>query len=307
VNTTAVEPAWPQYRALVAALARDGRHAERIALALERWRWLPATGGGPAIVVNIPAFRLQALDPSPDGPTVTLDMPVVVGKADDAHRRTPLLSDRVRQVVFNPIWDVPRRVATRDLVPKFQRDPRFADRLGYYLESPAGVESVTASTLARWEAGTLQLRQRPGPANALGEVAFMFPSATNVYLHDAPDRRLFARARRTFSSGCVRVGDAAGLAAWVLRGNAGWDPARVHAWMMKSDEAWLPVARAGQPEVHLTYVTAEVGEDGEVRLLEDPYGEDERLRRALQALRSGPPLMGAHQERGRPESRWTKS
>jgi hypothetical protein len=71
--------------------------------------------------------------------------------------------------------------------------------------------------------------------------------------------------------------------------------------------AWLPVARAGQPEVHLTYVTAEVGEDGVVRLLEDPYGEDERLRRALQALRSGPPLMGAHQERGRPESRWTKS
>jgi len=303
----ALEPRWPQYRALVAALARDGRHAERIALALEHWRWLPATAEGPAIVVNIPAFRLQALDPAPDGPAVTLDMPVVVGKADDEHRRTPLLSDRLRQVVFNPVWDVPRRVATRDLLPKFRKDPGFAGRLGYYLEGPAGLEPVSAASLDRWEAGQSTLRQRPGPANALGEVAFMFPSATNVYLHDTSDHRLFAKARRTFSSGCVRVGDAAGLAAWALRGNAGWDAARIYAWMMKKDEAWLPISRPAQPAVHLLYATAEVGEDGEVRLLDDPYGEDEPLRRAIQALRSSPPLMGAHQERGRPESRWTKS
>jgi murein L,D-transpeptidase YcbB/YkuD len=303
----ALEPRWPQYRALVAALAQGGEHAGRIALALERWRWLPATAEGPAILVNIPSFRLQALDPSPDGPAVTLDMPVVVGKPDDEHRRTPLLSDRLRQVVFAPIWDVPRRVATRDLLPKFQKDPRFAGRLGYYLEGPGGEEPVTAASLARWEAGALRLRQRPGPVNALGDVAFMFPSQGNVYLHDSSDRALFAKQRRTFSSGCVRVGDAGALAAWVLRANQGWDAPRIHAWMTGRKEAWLPIARAGQPEVHLTYATAEVGEDGAVRLLEDPYGEDERLRRAIEALRPGPTLMGAHQERGRPESRWTKS
>lgn len=306
-HLAALEPRWPQYRALVAALAQGGEPAERIALALERWRWLPATAEGPAVVVNIPAFRLQALDPTPDGPVVVLDMPVVVGKPDDEHRRTPLLSDRLRQVVFAPIWDVPRRVATRDLLPRFQKDPRFAGRLGYYLEGPGGVEPVTPTSLARWEAGALRLRQRPGPLNALGDVAFMFPSQGNVYLHDSSDRALFAKARRTFSSGCVRVGDAAALAAWVLRSNEGWDAARIHAWMGRRQEAWLPIARAGQPEVHLTYATAEVGEDGAVRLLEDPYGEDARLRRALEALRPGPTLMGAHQERGRPESRWTKS
>jgi len=303
----AVEPRWPHYQALLAALARAPQHAERIALSLERWRWLPAAPGGPAVVVNVAEFRLWALDPTPDGLAVALDMPVVVGKPDDEHRRTPLLSSRLRQVVFNPIWDVPRRVATRDLLPKFQKDARFAARLGYYMESPGGLEPVTAATLARWEAGALALRQRAGPANALGDVAFMFPSATGVYLHDTSDRRLFARTRRTFSSGCVRVGDAAGLAAWVLRGNAGWGPSRVHEWMMKSEEAWLPIAVEGQPEVHLTYATATVGPDGQVLLLDDPYGEDQRLRRALQARRAGSALAGAHQERGRPESRWTKS
>lgn len=303
----ALEPQWPGYRALLAALARDPRHAERVALALERWRWLPAEPSGPAIVVNVPEYRLQALDPTAEGPVVALDMPVVVGRPDDEHRRTPLLSERVHHVIFSPVWDVPRRVAVRDLLPRFREEPGFADRLGYYLEGPAGAEPVTPAALARYERGALALRQRPGPANALGGVAFMFPSAGDVYLHDTSDRGLLARARRAHSSGCVRVGDAGALAAWVLRRNEGWGPARTFAAMRRGQVAWLPVARAGQPEVHLTYATAVAGPDGAVRLLEDLYGEDERLRRALTTRPDHPALVGAHQERGRPESRWTKS
>jgi len=311
----AVEPRWPQYLALVRALeaAHDPTHAappdqvERIGLALERWRWLPAEPERPTIVVNVAAYRLQAFDPGPDGLAVALDMPVVVGKADDQDRRTPLFEARLQNVVFNPIWDVPRKVATRDLLPRLATKPGFATRLGYYLEGPGGLEAVKPESLARWEAGGLRLRQRQGPANALGDVAFMFPSETNVYLHDSADRSLFSKARRTFSSGCVRLGDAAGLAAWVLRGTPGWEPARIHAWMMKSEESWHAIARDGRPEVWVTYVTAEVGTDGALRLLDDPYGEDERLRRVLRASRTGAPVLGAHQERGRPESRWTKS
>jgi murein L,D-transpeptidase YcbB/YkuD len=234
-------------------------------------------------------------------------MPVVVGKPDDEHRRTPLLSDRLRQVVFAPNWDVPRRVAVRDLLPRFLKQPAFARRMGYLMEGPDGPEPVTAATLARWERGELRLRQRPGPHNALGDVAFMFPSRTNVYLHDTADRALFARASRALSSGCVRVGDAGGLAAWVLRANGGWDAARIHAWMGRGQEAWLPIARAGQPEVHVTYATAVASPDGALTLLDDLYGEDARLRAALAAPRRPSPVVGLHQERGRPESRWTKS
>jgi murein L,D-transpeptidase YcbB/YkuD len=303
----ALEPRWPQYRALLAALAHEPRHGERIALALERWRWLPADPSGPAIVVNVPEYRLQALDPTPAGPAVALDMPVVVGRPDDEHRRTPLLSERVLHVVFSPIWDVPRRVAVRDLLPRFRQEAGFADRLGYYLEGPGGAEPVTLAGLERFEHGALALRQRPGPANALGGVAFMFPSAGDVYLHDTGDRALLARARRAHSSGCVRVGDAGALAAWVLRRNEGWGAARTLASMRRGQVAWLPVARAGQPEVHVTYATAVVGPDGGLLLLEDVYGEDERLRRALARRPDERPLVGAHQERGRPESRWTKS
>ncbi|MEM7669386.1 MAG: L,D-transpeptidase family protein, partial [Pseudomonadota bacterium] len=48
------------------------------------------------------------------------------------------------------------------------------------------------------------VRQPPGRANALGTVKFMFPNPHAIYLHDTPERHLFARETRAFSSGCVR-------------------------------------------------------------------------------------------------------
>jgi L,D-transpeptidase YcbB len=47
-------------------------------LTLERWRWLPSQFSAPPIIVNLPDFRLRALD---DKNEVSLDMRVVVGGA----------------------------------------------------------------------------------------------------------------------------------------------------------------------------------------------------------------------------------
>ena len=76
-------------------------------------------------------------------------------------------------------------------------------------------------------AGALRVRQRPGPHNALGLVKFIFPNDDNVYLHGTPAQPLFARSRRDFSHGCVRVEDPAALAQWVLADQPGWTP-RAH-------------------------------------------------------------------------------
>ena len=44
-------------------------------------------------------------------------------------------------------------------------------------------------------------RQRPGPRNALGDIKFVFPNRTNIYLHHTPAVSLFERERRDFSHG----------------------------------------------------------------------------------------------------------
>jgi murein L,D-transpeptidase YcbB/YkuD len=75
------------------------------------------------------------------------------------------------------------------------------------------------------------------------------------------------------------------------------------AAMKRGDPLW--VAPRTPPGVFTVYATATVGPDGALRLLDDPYGEDPRLERALRTASDR--LSDAHQERGRPESMWTKS
>ena len=131
----------------------------------------------------------------------------------------------------------------------------------------------TAANLARVASGALRLRQRPGPWNALGAVKLLFPNRYNVYLHGTPVPSLFARVRRDFSHGCIRVEEPAALAAWVLAGQQGWDSAAVAA-AMTSGPPSARVRLERPPAVHVLYATAAVGDDGVVRFYPDVYGLD---------------------------------
>jgi len=245
---------------------------------LERWRWLPDDLGGRHIRVNIADFRLEARD----GAVVELVRRVIVGR--DA-RRTPSFSADLRYVVVNPWWEVPRRLATQDKLPAFSRDPAQVERLGFEVVDAWGrvVDhgGIDWAALSR-DRFPYRLRQRPGPQNALGAVKMMLPNGHDVYLHDTPQRGLFARTRRDFSSGCIRVDDALGLAAWVLRDAPGWDRARLDAAVASGAESRVDLP-APIP-VHLQYLTAVV-EDGVVRFVADLYDRDPALVAALDARR----------------------
>ena len=69
----------------------------------------------------------------------------------------------------------------------------------------------------------MRIRQRPGLANALGDIKFVFPNDEAIYLHHTPSTGLFARPRRDFSHGCIRVEAPVALAEFVLEGTPGWD------------------------------------------------------------------------------------
>lgn len=245
---------------------------------LERWRWLPDDLGGRHLRVNIADFRLEARE----GARIEQVHRVIVGK--DA-RRTPGFSADLRYVVLNPWWEVPRRLATQDKLPVFRRDPTQVDRLGFEVVDAWGrvVDhgGIDWAALSR-ERFPYRLRQRPGPLNALGAVKLMLPNGHDVYLHDTPQRGLFARTRRDFSSGCIRVDDALGLAAWVLRDASGWDRARIDVAVASGRETRIDLP-APIP-VHLQYLTAVV-EDGAVRFVADVYGRDPALVAALDSPR----------------------
>jgi murein L,D-transpeptidase YcbB/YkuD len=251
--------------------------ARQIALTLERWRWLPDAAPARAIVVNAPAFRLYALD-DPVAGRPALRMNVVVGEA--GRHATPVFVGEVRDVVFRPYWDVPRSIANAELLPRIRRDPGYLRRERLEIASggdhDARVHAPTAANLARVAAGTLRLRQRPGAGNALGGVKIVFPNRYNVYLHDTPSTQLFARSRRDFSHGCIRVEQPAALATWVLAGQAPWDRAAVDAAMAGGPDA-RRVRVVAPIAVWVLYATAVVDEDGRPRFYPDVYGHDRRL------------------------------
>jgi murein L,D-transpeptidase YcbB/YkuD len=251
----------------------------QLQLTLERWRWLPHEFAQPPIIVNIPEFRLRALD---ENNKVVLAMNVVVGRA--YRRQTPVFAKDMTHVIFRPFWNVPLSIQRSEVVPNIERDPSYLSKKNYEVVTHGG-EVVTSGPisdeiLGQLRKGTLEVRQRPGITNALGLVKLMFPNEYNVYLHDTPSPELFARPRRDFSHGCIRVENPVELTTWALRNNPGWDKARVEAAMQTGKNNYQ-VNLVKPIPVLILYGTAIVDTNEEVHFFDDIYGHDARLRQTL--------------------------
>ncbi len=251
----------------------------QLQLTLERWRWLPAEFSAPPIIVNIPDFRLRALD---ENNNVVMDMRVVVGKA--MRTQTPVFTREMTYVVMRPYWNVPPSILRSEIVPAIQRDRSYIARKNYEVTTPDGkvVTSgeISDDVLAQLRAGKLAVRQKPGPTNALGLVKLIFPNEFNVYLHSTPSPELFSRSRRDFSHGCIRVEKPAELATWALRNNPGWTLEKVQQ-AMQSGKDNVTVNLLKRVPVFIVYGTALAYENGDVHFSDDIYGHDARLAAAL--------------------------
>ncbi|HLT12905.1 MAG TPA: L,D-transpeptidase family protein [Marinobacter sp.] len=247
---------------------------------LERWRWLPASLGDTYVLVNIAGFEMIMVE---NGNEV-LRQRVIVG---GPFRQTPVFSDRIRYLVFNPTWTVPRTLMIEDQLPLIQSDPDYLERLNFKVYQGWGADRVEIDpTEVDWAALSAdnfpyQLVQQPGRSNALGQVKFMFPNPYEVYLHDTPGQYLFNRMERTLSSGCIRIERPFELAERLLEGNSDWDRSRIEQ-AMASGEPANAVLESPVP-VHLQYWTVWVDNAGRLQIRNDIYGRDRRL---IDALRS---------------------
>ena len=107
------------------------------------------------------------------------------------------------------------------------------------------------------------MRQGPGGGNSMGKIKFMMPNKFGIYLHDTPDKTVFAVDERWISNGCIRLQDAPRLAAWLFGAMPkGRDPD-----IEERVELPEPVP------VFVTYLTVEATSDG-IMFRPDPYGRD---------------------------------
>ena len=90
--------------------AGNGGNGQRILLNMERGRWLPDDLGSLYVMVNVPEFTLRVVE---DGKVIHTAR-VVVGKPD---KQTPIFSQDMQEIVFNPYWNVPNSIKTEELLP----------------------------------------------------------------------------------------------------------------------------------------------------------------------------------------------
>jgi len=267
---------------------------------LERWRWLPESLGGTYVLVNIAGFELQMVE---NGEEV-LRKRVIVGQP---FRQTPVFSDRIRYLVFNPNWTVPRTVMIQDQLPRIIRDPDYLSRLNISVYRGWGADRQKVDPLdVDWSLLNrnnfpYQLVQEPGPQNALGQVKFMFPNQYDVYLHDTPGRGLFTRSERSFSSGCIRVEQPFDLAQRLLTASPDWSREKIDRVVSEAEPRTVLL-----PEpvpVHIQYWTSWVDSEGRLQFRNDLYNRDARLIDQLRGTPDGDtryntPVAGLVQEPG---------
>jgi L,D-transpeptidase YcbB len=252
---------------------------DQIRVAMDMRRGALAESAERRIEVNVPDFRLSVTE---EGREI-LGMAVIVGRRD---RATPLLRVRMTAIQFNPPWGVPERNAREDLLPRFRRDPQAMRERGFRLFQVVGGERIEVDpTTVDWSTMNRNnfpyfVRQDAGDANALGRIKFIMPNGDDIFMHDTPDRHLFRRPDRAFSSGCIRLERPAEMMALLLDGTPGWDLARAQRALDSRVTSAVTIRRP--LPVLLSYRTVLV-EQGAARIRPDLYGLDAAYARAMAA------------------------
>lgn len=242
---------------------------------LERRRWMPQDLGDRYVFVNIADAYLKVVEDIGDREKTILGARVVVGKP---FTRTPVFSHEMSYVEINPSWGVPTSIANKEFLPKLKQDPGalLAQNIRMFAgETEIDPYSVDWAGLSRMP---YQLRQDPGPTNALGRLKFMFPNKYDIYIHDTPSKNLFESDSRFFSYGCIRVQDPERLAELLLA-KQGWTLDRIKAQIATGEKKVVNLKT--KVPVHITYLTAWVNKDGTVHFRNDVYDRDPQLAAAL--------------------------
>ena len=207
-----------------------------------------------------------------------------------ANKQTPIFSNEMQEIVFSPYWNMPNSIKTEEIRPYIREEGGWFGGGGWNtavlerhnLRINVGGREVDPSRIDwnRIDIRTLNIYQPPGPGNVLGNVKFLFPNKHDVYMHDTPQKSLFAQA------GARRE-------PWLHAGAeprpARADPAQAGPRLVRrrgSPRRWptatTSIFRCGRKiPVYITYFTLWLNNDGSISTFGDLYGHDSRIAAAL--------------------------
>jgi murein L,D-transpeptidase YcbB/YkuD len=252
-------------QAIASRIYRSDAERRLLTANLERARALPS-GNGRYVIVNPPAARLYMYE---NGRVVD-SMRVVAGRPDPI-AQTPMMNAFIRYVALNPYWNSPPDITARRLAPNVvKRGRAYLNEKGYQLVDRFGDDARVLDPMSvDWRAvvaGQVQvhLRQKPGPANSMGRMKFMFPNHQGIWLHDTPEKEKIEEAARLQSNGCVRLEDAPRFERWLFNGRA------------PKPQGARPEQKVNLPQpvpIYITYLTA-VPSGTSIVYFNDFYGRD---------------------------------
>lgn len=252
---------------------------KKILLNLDRIKRLPDQAEDRYIMVNIPDFKLYYKEYGKE----KLTMRVIVG---DKKHHTPVFSNKVSFIVLNPYWLIPDSIVKKEMIPNILKNPDYLAQRGYevrknYVLSRPPIDTTTidwAKVLRNGQTKKYKFMQPPGPKNALGKIKFKFPNQFNVYLHDTPTKKLFNKAQRAFSHGCIRIAEPKALLATFASHERSVSYSRAKRILQGKTKTQLNLAQ--HVPVHIVYLTAWVHSDGLLYYQNDIYKYDSKQHRS---------------------------
>jgi len=227
---------------------------KQIIVNMERCRWLPVSLTTDYLAVNIPEFKLHVYHAD----SLLWSCNVVVG--EKVHQ-TVIFYGEMQYVVFSPYWNLPESIVRNEVLPAMSSNPNYLNEHNMVITGR--------------ENGLPVIQQKPGPANSLGLVKFLFPNSYSIYLHDTPSRSLFGESSRAFSHGCIRVGEPVKLASFLLKYDSTWTTSRINKAMHLGKQQQVTLKQ--KMPVFIAYFTAFTDRNNRLNFRKDIYDRDEQL------------------------------
>ena len=273
-------------------------YIEKIKLNLERFRWIDYSDTSKYILVNIPDFKVYAIENEKE----KFDIKICTGRKKEWE--TPNLYGQISYFVLNPTWSVPRSIVEEEIVSGLRKDSSYLKKRNfkaYKSGKQISLDGLTDKELL--SSKSYLLVQDPGLGNALGKIKFMFRNPFGVYLHDTPTRAPFKYVNRAVSHGCMRVEKPIQLAEYLLKDNSRWmlDYLKIEIGQKVDDQNIISDYKRQRNELRKNYsygVTTEiklnnpiplfvdyytvwVDKDGKLNYRDDVYNRDKILKESL--------------------------
>ncbi|MBZ0199782.1 MAG: L,D-transpeptidase family protein, partial [Ignavibacteriaceae bacterium] len=216
-------------------------YLNKIKVSLERFRWIDYSDTAKYILVNIPDFKLYAIENGNE----KYNIKICTGRKRYAsyekqylyykrskrwqHKpedwETPSMYGQISYLVLNPTWTVPPSIMREEISAKIRKDSTYLLTANFKVYRDGTEIDPSEVTLQDFSKANIpyNIVQGPGAGNALGKIKFMFVNPFGIYLHDTPTRAPFGYQNRAVSHGCMRVEKPLQLAEYILQNNSKWN------------------------------------------------------------------------------------